>query len=111
VTPKLKPPGTKRLKVKCDIELLLSTSAFIFNSRRYNVVLPTDGTAELVAWKVGSRGLHSSTFQLNINAFCGIGGALRVCLGVILRVFRRCWGVLGGVGGLKGVFRVRYGSG
>ena len=27
------------------------------------------------------RGLHSSTFQLNISAFCGIGGALRGCLG------------------------------
>jgi hypothetical protein len=31
--PKLKPPGTKRLKLKCDI--LPSTSAFKFNLRRY----------------------------------------------------------------------------
>jgi hypothetical protein len=31
--PKLKPPGTKRLKVKRD--MLLSTSAFKFNLRRY----------------------------------------------------------------------------
>jgi hypothetical protein len=31
--PKLKPPGTKRLKPKCDI--LLSTSAFNFNLRHY----------------------------------------------------------------------------
>jgi cohesin complex subunit SA-1/2 len=31
--PKLNPPGTKRLKVKCDI--LLSTSAFKFKLRRY----------------------------------------------------------------------------
>jgi hypothetical protein len=30
---KLKPPGTKRLKLMCDI--LLSTSAFKFNLRRY----------------------------------------------------------------------------
>jgi hypothetical protein len=30
--PKLKPPGTERLKLKCDI--LLSTSAFKFNVRR-----------------------------------------------------------------------------
>jgi len=30
---KLKPPGTKRLKLHCDI--LLSTSAFNFNLRRY----------------------------------------------------------------------------
>ena len=32
---KLKPPGTKRLKPKCDI--LLSTPAFKFELRRYNV--------------------------------------------------------------------------
>jgi hypothetical protein len=31
----LKPPGTKRLKLNCDV--LLSTSAFKFNSRRYKV--------------------------------------------------------------------------
>ena len=31
--PKLKPPGTKPLKLKCNI--LLSTSAFNFNLRRY----------------------------------------------------------------------------
>jgi hypothetical protein len=34
ISPKLKPPGTKRLKLKCDI--LLSTSAFKYNSRRYS---------------------------------------------------------------------------
>jgi hypothetical protein len=33
--PNLKPPGTKRLKVTCDI--MLSTSAFKFNLRRYIV--------------------------------------------------------------------------
>jgi hypothetical protein len=31
--PRLKPPGTKRLKPKCDI--LLSTFAFKINLRRY----------------------------------------------------------------------------
>jgi hypothetical protein len=31
--PTLKAPGTKRLKLKCD--MLLSTSAFKFNLRRY----------------------------------------------------------------------------
>jgi len=31
--PKLKPPGTKRLKLKCDV--LLSTLAFKINLRRY----------------------------------------------------------------------------
>jgi len=28
-----------------------------------------------------ARGLHSFTFQLNVSAFCGIGGVLRGCLG------------------------------
>jgi len=35
------------------------------------------------------RGLHSSTFRLNVSACCEIGGAFRVCLGV----FKRCQGV------------------
>jgi len=36
------------------------------------------------------RGLHSSTFQLNLSALYGIGGALRGCAA-------RVKGVLGGV--------------
>jgi CRP-like cAMP-binding protein len=35
IKPKLKPPGTKRLKLKYD--MLLSNYAFKFNSRRYNL--------------------------------------------------------------------------
>ena len=35
IKPKLKPPGTKHLKLKCDI--LVSTSAVKFNLRRYNM--------------------------------------------------------------------------
>jgi len=31
---------------------------------------------DLMAW-----GLHSSTFRLNVSAFCGTGGAFRGCLG------------------------------
>ena len=34
IKPKLRPPGTKRWKANCDV--LLSTSAFKFNLRRYN---------------------------------------------------------------------------
>jgi len=34
MNPKLKPPGTKRLELKCDI--LLSNFGFKFNLRRYN---------------------------------------------------------------------------
>ena len=29
--------------------------------------------------RVAGRGLHSSTFWLNVSAFCGIGGASRGC--------------------------------
>jgi len=36
--PKLKPPGTKRLKLKCD--KLLSNFAFNFNLRRYTESTP-----------------------------------------------------------------------
>ena len=35
IKPKLKPPETNRLKLKCDI--LLRTSAFKFNLRRYTM--------------------------------------------------------------------------
>ena len=36
-----------------------------------------DGSAERPP---RTRGLHSSAFQLNVSAFCGIGGAFRSCL-------------------------------
>jgi hypothetical protein len=36
IKPKLKPPGTKRLKLNCDEPL--SSFAFKFNLRRYTVV-------------------------------------------------------------------------
>jgi len=41
------------------------------------------------------RGLHSPTFRLNVSALCGIGGALRVCLG-------GAQGMLGGISGVSG---------
>jgi len=43
------------------------------------------------------RGLHSSTFQLNLSALCVIGGARRGCVA-------RVKGVLGGVQVVKGDF-------
>jgi len=49
------------------------------------------------------RGLHWSTFRLNVNAFCGIGGA---CGGRLLRGCLR--GCLGSVGGYHGVFGVYF---
>ena len=40
--PMSKPPGTKRLKLKCDE--LLSSFAFNFNLRRYNTGAPVPST-------------------------------------------------------------------
>jgi len=52
---------------------LLSTFAFNFNLRRYIMV-------DLVfnAWLMG-RGLHSSTFELNVSTFFGIRWLASVC--------------------------------
>ena len=36
----------------------------------------------LPAWPA-ARGLHSSTFRLNVSSFCGMGGAIRGCLGSV----------------------------
>jgi len=48
IKPKLKPPGTKRLKLKCD--MLPSSSAFKFNLRRYS----TEAFSEDFAEEAGS---------------------------------------------------------
>jgi hypothetical protein len=48
----------------------------------------------LMTLKPMARGLHSSTFRLNVSAFCGIGCARKGCL----------WGVMG----YYGVFRVYF---
>ena len=47
----------------------------------------------VVGCRVFGRGLHSSTFQLNLSAFSGIGGAFRGCL-------RGVQGVVKGYSGL-----------
>ena len=60
-----------------------------------------NGSAPPMGVAPSSRGLHSSTFQLNVNAFCGTGGVL---MGLFL-------GLLGVFGGVQGVFCVRNGSG
>jgi len=85
VKPTLKAPGIKRLKLECDE--LVSTCAFKFKLRRYNKVnqFYTAPTAVRALMKSGDsyvtkhdrsslrilgsvgRGLHSSTFQLNLS--------------------------------------------
>ena len=59
--PKLKPPGTKHLKLKFDI--LLSTSAFKFNLRRYT-------EAEAAAEAAAVAGAAHKLVKTSINAFC-----------------------------------------
>jgi hypothetical protein len=60
--------------------------------------------------RLGGRGAHSSTFWLNLSAFCvlgracngclwGVKGLFRGCLGLYW-VLRGCWGVLRGLSGL-----------
>ena len=70
IKPKLKAPGAKRLKLKCDI--LLSIFAFKFNLRRYTEGERLTPTLSIELASPLGRGLHSSTFRLNISAFCGI---------------------------------------
>ena len=41
-----------------------------------------DNSAGSLGWD-GGRGLHSSTFRLNVSAFCGRGGAFRGRLGAL----------------------------
>ena len=71
INPKLKPPGTKRLKLYCDIQF--SSCAFTFNLSRYNLAIwqetaytPLYAIMKCVAL---GRDFHSSTSQLNLSRF------------------------------------------
>jgi len=54
--------------------------------------------ADVEAAGAAGRGLHSSTSQLNVSAFCGIGGAFRGCLSGVEGVFVGGEEVSSGVG-------------
>jgi len=65
----------------------LPNLALNFNLRRYTKVQYDDGDVEvldlinggekvMLVSRVDGRGLNSFTFQLNVSAFCGTGGAL-----------------------------------
>jgi hypothetical protein len=54
-------------------------------------VLHCGQTLKSFQWPT-TRGLHSFTFQLNVSAFYGIGGASRDCLGAVYGVL---WGMRG----------------
>ena len=64
--PTLKTPGYQLLQLKCDE--LLSNFAFNFNLHRYSAEEPRARRG------VEGRGFHSTTSQLNLSAFYGIGG-------------------------------------
>ena len=67
--PTLKAPLSKRLNLEHDN--LLSDFAFSFNLRRYSQVSIRDYVTQ-TGGKMLGRGLHSSTFRLNVSTFCGI---------------------------------------
>jgi len=50
----------------------LSNVAFKFKLRRYNWVLALMLPKIVIAELKSGRGLHSSTFRLNVSTFCGI---------------------------------------
>ena len=75
IKPKFKAPGSKRLKLKYGEQL--SASAFKFNLRRYVEDNPGYNFIGLII----GRGLHSSTLQLNLGAFCVTGGAVQGLFG------------------------------
>jgi len=85
INPTLTPPGTERLKLICDDPL--TNLAFEFNLRRYTVANSgphtnasqfyvtaaplafLDGKKVAFGRVIDGRGLHSSTFQLNLSRF------------------------------------------
>jgi len=70
--PTLKAPGTERLKLKYDdLRSILQKNAFNFNMRLYYAAV-RDGVRPRAAPHRGGRGLHSSTFRLNVSTLYGI---------------------------------------
>ena len=68
--PKLKPPGTRRLKLKCDI--LLSTSGFNFNLRRYTAAL------KIIDFGGGGELTDRAKLHHRLLLQAGAGGVLSV---------------------------------
>ena len=96
--------------MKLHYDKLLSTFAFNFNLRHYNVAAARRSYAEGCALGLrraaeGERqGLTLADFRLNVSASCGIGRAFGGCVGGV----GGCYGVLGKI---EGIFCVRNGSG
>jgi hypothetical protein len=73
IKPKLKPPGTKRLKLKCDI--LLSSFAFKFNLRRY-----IEAEEKLTAAANDNKALRDAlvTLQSDVRDYMAAAAAAQV---------------------------------
>jgi hypothetical protein len=73
--PKLKPPGTKGLKLKCDT--MLSTSVFNFNLRRYTMVVKSHDVPRDVLTGVVyllRRGEHNQAQMLDLFKHRALNG-------------------------------------
>ena len=87
--------ATKALAAASEIYVWLrySSQRKLTWQRNYNVKpKELSEAAQRLSRAVSGKGLHSSTFRINVSALGVIGGALRGCLGVI-------WGVSEGVRG------------
>jgi hypothetical protein len=74
-----------------DVSLTVNgvhVALFRFNENTGDALTNELGTGASAA--PAGRGLHSSTFRINVSVFCGIWGAFRSCLGV----FSWCQGLL-----------------
>ena len=68
--PTLKPPGSKRLKPKCDV--LLSNFAFKINLRRYSEVAKLEGHTDAVravAWSPGGMRLATGSWDSTVRVW------------------------------------------
>jgi hypothetical protein len=95
-------------KGRSEAALPLGTGTCVHSARRRSMSAMTSSCPRLknmpslVRIALGTllpvfKGLHSLTLQLNVSAFCGIGGGFRGCLGGVyggIRGIRRCLGCI-----------------
>jgi len=65
IIPNSKPPATKRLKLKCDV--LLSTSAFKFNMRRYTMAVSDEAAAAEAAEEAAAAEAEVGRCRLTLS--------------------------------------------
>jgi len=76
--PRRRPTGAYTRPVSAQRERFVQDTLGGFNDE--------DGSGQGEKWmSVRPRGLNSSTFRLNVSAFCGVGSECRGCVGGIRR--------------------------